>query len=235
MRLTLDEVANFSKCPRYYQNLKGYVLPKSRRLSIIEKVMRRAYTRRTEYEKKSEWKSITGWIDREVFKDVDIDDEESFQAARKFSESILTFVQKWYEFDYIRSTVPSYIDIPVGYDFVSHIVVGEIPLIHVHETPMITYIDELDYDSLKIYNNIKVMSWACLLMEQLNIDQIKVRHLFVGPKSGFTWDPATIKRNKCPTTKETVKEIAYSIAAGISYPSYTDMCNGCQFYRRCKI
>ena len=235
MRLTLDDISSFSRCPRYYQNLKGYIFPKSRRQSIIEKVIRRAYTRRTEYEKKSEWKSVIGWIDREVFRDVDVENEESFRAARGLSESILVFIQKWYEFDYIRNTDPSYLDVPVTYDFVSHIVVGTIPLVHVQETPVITYIDELDYDSLKIYNDIKVMGWAGMLTDQLGLDQVKVRHLVIGPKSGLSSTPAIIKKDSCKAIKETIKEIAYSIAAGVSYPSYTEACGTCPFRKGCRI
>jgi CRISPR/Cas system-associated exonuclease Cas4 (RecB family) len=235
VRLSLDDIYTFSLCPRFYRYVQTYVQPKSKKVSIIEKIMRRAYTRRTEYEKKSEWKSVLGWIDKEVFKNVDIDNTESFLAARKMSENILIFIQKWYEQDYIRSSGASYIDVRVAYDFGTNVVVGYIPIVEAKQIPLITYVDDIEYDPLKIYNNIKVMAWASMLLEELDIEEVKIRHLIVGEKSGFSFEPATIKNNKASTIKQTVREIAASIAAGVSYPSYTEMCRSCQFRKSCRL
>jgi hypothetical protein len=160
VRISLDDISLFIQCPRYYFLLKkeSYVFPSSRRLSIIERMIARAYTRRTDYETKSEWRSIVGWVDKEVFKDVDIADEKAFEAARKLSESVLLFLQKWYEFDYIRSSAPAYVGIPVCYDFGDVIVESRVPLIQMEDVPVITYIDEIDYDELRIYTISK--QWA---------------------------------------------------------------------------
>ena len=76
-----------------------------------------------------------------------------------------------------------------------------------------TYIDELEYDNLKIYNNIRVMGWACMLLEELDIEEVKVNHLCIGPESGIKRDPATIKKDRCSGVKEMVRGIAASISA----------------------
>lgn len=236
MRISLDDIQTFSFCPRYYKYSKNSVTSKSKKLSIIDKVIRRAYLRKAEYNRHSQWKSILGWIDKEVYRNVDMDNEDSFFAARKLSENILVFVQKWYQFDYIRNDNPTYVDIFVSYDFVTNVVYGEIPIIEISEDkPTIKYIDELEYDNLKIYNDIKVMGWAAMLLEELDIEEIGVKHFFVGPRSGISSDPATIKKSLCPRIKETIREIAISIRSDISYPSYTEMCYTCPFRKQCRI
>jgi hypothetical protein len=236
VRITLENIYSFSLCPRYYKYSKQSLYPRSKRLSIVDKVIRRAYARQIEYGRQSQWKSIVGWIDKEVFKDVDINNEQSFFSARKLSENILVFIQKWYQFDYLRNDNPSYIDIPVSYDFGSNVVVDTIPIVQIkQDTPFITYIDELEYDNLKIYNNIRAMGWACTLLDELDINEIHIRHLFIGPNSGISSEPAVIKRDACSRVKETIRQIAISIRADITYPSYTEMCKTCEFKRRCRF
>ena len=237
MRLSLEkDIAYFSKCPQLYTFSKTKILsPPSMRLSIIERVIKKAYIRRTDYEKKTEWRSIVGWIDKEVFANVDIENEEAFNAGRKLAENILTFVQKWYEFDYIRDTATSYINVPVIYDFVNSIVLGNIPILQVSDIPTIIYIDELEYDNFKIYNNIVAMGWACMLLEELDIDEIKVSHLSVGPEAGIKRNPVTVKKTKCEKVRSIVKQIVSSIEAGIYYPSFTAECSFCPFRQNCRI
>ena len=236
MRISFDDIKTFSLCPRYLKYSKSSIQTQSRKLSIINKTIRKAYARQAEYNRPSQWKSVIGWMDKEVYKDADMDNEDSFFAAHKLAEDILVFIQKWYEFDYLRNEYPTYIDLPVSYDFGSNIVYGEIPIVQILENkPIIKYIDEFEYDNLRIYNDIKIMGWASMLLEMLDIPEVGVRHIFVGPKSGISSEPATIKKNLCPRIKETIREIATSIRAGISYPSYTEMCYTCPFKRKCSI
>lgn len=237
MRLSLEkDIAYFSKCPQFFTFSQTKRLPPpSLRLSIIEKVIKRAYIKRTDYEKKTEWRSIVGWIDKEVFRNVDVENEESFNAGRKLAENILTFIQKWYEFDYIRDPAASYVNVPVVYDFVTSIVYGNIPILQVADIPTIIYIDEFEYDSFKIYNSITAMGWACMLLEELDIDEIKVSHLSVGPASGIKRNPVTVKKTKCKKVRSIVKQITSSIEAGINYPSFTTECNLCPFRQNCRV
>lgn len=236
MRIPIDDIKTFSLCPRYFRYSKNSISTKSKKLSIINKVIRKAYIRKAEYSRHSQWKSVIGWMDKEVYKNADIDNEESFQAAHKLAEDILVFIQKWYQFDYLRDEYPTYIDLPVSYDFGSDVVYGEIPIVQiVGNKPIVKYIDELEYDNLRIYNDIKIMGWASMLLEMLDIEEVGVRHIFVGPKSGISSEPATVKKNLCPRIKETIREIATSIRVDISYPSYTEMCYTCPFKRQCSI
>lgn len=238
MRLSLEkDIAYFSKCPKFFDFSKTKILPSSSFcLSIIEKVIKRAYIKRTDYEKKTEWRTIVGWIDKEVFRNVDVENEEAFDAGRKLSENILTFVQKWYEFDYIRDTAASYVNVPVVYDFVTSIVYGNVPILQIDgDIPTIIYIDELEHDNFKIYNNIVAMAWACMLLEELDIDEIRVSHLSVGPDAGIKRNPVTVKKTKCGKVRSIIKQIAFSIEAGIYYPSFTAECNFCPFRQNCRI
>jgi CRISPR/Cas system-associated exonuclease Cas4 (RecB family) len=234
VRIPLDDAKHFAKCPKYLSFLRGgYRQTISKRLYIIDKIIKKAYIRRTEYEKKTEWRTITNWIDKIIFKDVDVTNEESFKAARKFSENILTFIQKWYEFDYVRNDNASYVDTPVSYGFNSHVIHGCIPLIHVGEVPVISYVDEESYDNLKIYKDIKAMSWAFMLLNELSINKVKIKHISIGPGSGFKVEPVSVDKKVCTGIKKALEEIAISISAGVSYPSYTSACNTCSFKRKC--
>jgi hypothetical protein len=233
--LTFDDISSFSKCPLYREKSKKYLFPKPLRLSIVEKVIRKAYIRRTEYEKKAEWKVILSWVDREVFKDVDVSNDEALEAGRKLSESILIFIQKWYQFDYLRTDAPSYPDVPIFYDFGRVLVKGKIPLLTIGDIPLITYIDETDIDNLEVYRDIKVMAWACALIEQLEVEAVNVRYISIGERSALSEQPATIKKDKCPHVRKIVEQIAASIDAKVCYPSFTAECMTCSFRRGCRF
>jgi len=236
VKLTLEnDIYNFIKCPRYYKLSRQYKYPISPKLDIIESVIRKAYTRRTQLNRCSEWRSLVGWVDKKVFKKVDINNEEAFEASRRLSEEILVFLQKWYTFDYVRSLSPVYINTGLLYELGANVVVGKVPFLEADEVPTITYFGEKAIDNLKIRSDIRATGWAAYLIEELNLEAINVRHLHIGPDSGILVEPATIKRLKCKEIKEIIHEVAACIAADISYPSFTEMCSSCEFHRKCKI
>jgi CRISPR/Cas system-associated exonuclease Cas4 (RecB family) len=79
------------------------------------------------------------------------------------------------------------------------------------------------------------MGWASMLIEELDVDEVRIKHLYAGPLSGIKRDPALIKRKKSAAIKNTIQEIALSIKSKISYPSFTSACAECPFQRKCRL
>ena len=234
MWISLRDITLFSRCPSYFKFFSSIQTPKdSKYLAIIKRVIKKAYIRRTEYLKKAEWRVITSWIDKEVFKDIDVTDKKAFQSARKLAELIFVFIDKWYTQDYLRGVSESFVDIPFRYEYGSNLIYSVASVLQLDKTPVITYIDEKKTDDAKMYNDLEIRGLAWLALEELKLSRIKMRHIFVGPASGIEFNTITVHRYQNENVKKIVKQVATLISKGYDYPSFTAMCGMCQFKKRC--
>jgi len=191
--------------------------------------------RRTEYAKKAEWRVIMGWVDKEVFQEVDVTNAESFQTARKLSEKILVFLQKWYNYDYIRDSSDAFVDVPFAYDFNNNLIYGVAPILHINTPPTISIFSENLPDDLKIYDDYKIMGLGWLAMKQLSLDKIIVRCIKAGQASGIQYKSITFNQEKFKNIEKAVAQISHCIYQDIDYPAYNDLCINCLYRRMCRF
>lgn len=237
MRINLTQISRFSKCPRYFHYLENSLtIPISKSLTIASLVIKKAYNIALESGHLVDYRRIVGWVDTEVFRNVDVGNKESFKAARSLSEYILNFIQIWRESIYVIDKIGGYSDLTLNISIGNrHFIEGKIPIILPLDIPVITYIDNIDLTDTKMYNDIKARGLAWMVSKFLSVDKITLRHLQMKPRGGFNVNEIHLNKKKNDATGELLSQLVESINCDINYPSITEQCLTCAFRKRCKF
>jgi hypothetical protein len=230
VRLTVQDIANFSKCPRYYHLYKKIFNPQ---VDIIKKVISKCYIKRTEYVKKAEWRVVTSWVDRIVFKDVNVSDKEEFNVARKLSENIIGFLYKWYHKYYLPDWREGFSNVPLERELGSHAVQGFPLAIILDDEPELWVLDDRDISYLSKDFELKLFSW--LLIDAINVDAIILKYMYISPNYGLEVKKLRVTRDNVRNMNQYAWHIAECISRNIDYPSITAMCYTCEVKNRCII
>lgn len=229
MRLSVRDISNFSKCPRFYNIHKELIDTPT---DIIRRVMCKCYVKRTEYDKRAEWRVIMGWIDRIVFKDVDISDRNLFAAARKKSENIVAFLYKWYKQHYLkeyREGFNVHLERQVG----DHIVYSSPTFVILADEPELWIVDCRDISHLIRDFELRLAAW--LFMDAIKVKSIILKYLYVGPDYGMTVKSHHITEKQVRNINQYARHIADCISRNTDYTSITPMCYTCVEKDKCVI
>lgn len=235
MRLHLKDLKVFSDCPAFYQLSKGdkVLIPYQR--AVIESVIKKCHMQATETGHRTSWRTIIGWVDAEVFVDVNIENDESFRAAKVLSENILLSVQKWYGTLYMSENYQSYIDLDLECEIGNHIVISRIPIIQVAESVIITVFREVGMSRLELYNDLEIRGLAWLVASHLDYESILIRCLAYGLRGKMEVIEISSNKDDHERIEDTIYQVVSGIYAGFCYPSRTTQCKSCTFIRRCRL
>lgn len=236
MRIPLSYIAKYSQCPRRFFYLKSALpTPEDRRLAIAKSVINKAYNSLTETNHLVDWRRIIGWVDTQVFKGINISNEEAFKAARITAEQILSFLQSWYHTIYVKENSGVFTDLNTQAQVDNHTIVAQIPIVRATYPPSITYIDDRLPSFAKMYNDIKARGLAWALSSTVDAVNIEVQHIVMKPKGGFDIEEITVDKDGNQRARAVISQLADSISRGIDYPSVTQQCYECAFRRKCQI
>ncbi len=236
MRISLKDISNFSKCPRYYHFLKE---KKSRltyrRTEIFKYAIQRAYSYQMNG-KKPTWRMIMGWIDSQIFKDIDVTSDDDIDKGRKLSESILVPLKNWYDKVFISEHVEGYVNVPAEYvvkGFQFHTV---IPLLKLTE-PTITAVimDNVVVSRVQLYNDILARGTALIAAKQLGYKEVVLEHMLLGPSRALERTVLECDESLNRRTEKVLVQIGKQIVDKVNYPSITAMCIECPFKRDCLL
>lgn len=236
MRISLDDISYFSRCPKLFSLVKDTSLSVDKRLLVVQQVVQKAYTATIETGFRVQWRRIVGWVDTLIFQDIDINNEESFKVTRIAAEQILSFLMSWYHIIYLNDNAGGFpgvkIEQPVGdrflvYDFLLAVKPDNIPTI--------LYIDDINRTRAKIFNDIKLRGQAWLLSKSMGSSEIMLQCLCFKPKGGFGFNEVYIEDKDNQNMEEILLQIASSISCNIDYPSVSEDCNICRLKNRCRI
>lgn len=221
---------------RYLWFLKGAKLPsKKRKIATIEKVMKKCYLKSTETGYRAQWRTIVGWVDSIVFKNIDSMDDENFTAAKQEAEHILLFLRSWYQVFYLKEDVYGYIDVPLSQELQGHTVLAVAPIIKVADIPTVIILDEVVQSEPQLYNNIYARGLAYMLSKSLGYKDISIQYMAVGSRGGKEISEITLGEEEHLRTESMISDLCTIIAAKVDFPSVTEMCQVCPFSRRCKL
>jgi hypothetical protein len=236
MRIQLHEIAQASKCMRYYQFVKDVQLPsKPKQVSVTEKVIKKCYLQDSATGFKVQWRTIVGWVDSLVFKNINILSDEGFELAKKTSEYILSFLRIWYKTYYLKEQSIAYPDIALECSFSEHLVVGIVPIIKLNEDPVVVIVDDIVYNETQLYNSIYHRGLAYMVANSLDNPNISIQYMAMGVRGGSDIVQIKIGEDEHLRTAKMLSNISTMIAAKIDFPSVTQMCQACPFSRRCKL
>ena len=204
-------------------------------ISTIEKVMKKAYIQATETGFRSEWRKIVGWVDQEVIKDQDISQTEIMERVKNESEHILKFLSHWYNKIYLKENVAAFVDLALEVQLGNHIVSGSIPIIRAFEFPAIIILSDVVRNEWELYNDIEIRGLGWLALQALQVSNLLIDCLTIGPNGGFITNRVKITEETSRTARKMIKDITKNIGNGQDYPSVTSKCQTCPFQRRCII
>lgn len=235
MILNLNEINNFSRCPRYFRYISNMPVTTSRYADIVNYTIKKAYNLTTESGFRIETRRIVSLVDKQVFKDVDVENKKDFTYNRSLSEKILLITQKWNEKFYSKEETGGYTDITIE-KFIGthHTIQDTLPIVLPLDIPVITIIEEQSYTKTQLVNNIKYRGYAWLLFSSLNCDEICIRHISIGDLAGFVVNEFTINKKMNQNVENIILQIAESINSGIDYPARSMQCESCYFKWKCK-
>lgn len=237
MLVNLNQIARFSKCPRFFRFMENVIIPSpDKRISIATLAIKKAYNIATESGHLADHRRVMGWVDTEVFRKIDIEDQEAFSRARVSSEQILTFIQSWREAFYSVELIGGYTDIISEVPMKDGCMVKDIlPIIIPSDVPIVIYIDDVETTDAKMYNDIRARGLGWMLSKSLSCPETIVRHLCFKPRGGFGLNEIFINKDSNDRIEESILELVGSIRFNIDYPSVTEQCLNCAFKRRCKL
>jgi hypothetical protein len=198
-------------------------------------VLIKSYSQALETGFKPKWRSILHWVDRRVFENVDINDNESFKAGKATSEEILFFLNRWYKDILLPENMLVYPGLALSSMVGNTVVWSDIPVVKLQETPTILNVDGVVQHEWRLYNDLEVRIQAWLVNSHLDCGTIDYHKMIMGPKGGFNHMKIYIDEKAHMRTKEVVFQIAEQVRKGIHYPSVGPQCNECIFRRRCKL
>lgn len=234
MRLHLRDIKAFSDCPALYRFSEGDQVLIPRRRAVTESVIKKCYIQATETGYRTSWRSVVGWVDADVFADVDIEDRENFRAAKALSTHILSSVQKWYS-TYMEENFESYVDLDLYKNVGDDVVVGTAPIIHATDPVTVTIFRDLGISRLELYNDLEVRALGWLIYCTLDAVMTNIRTITVGPQGGLNTIELSLEQDDHKRTESVVKQVLKGIRAGLSYPSRTEQCRSCKYLRRCLL
>jgi hypothetical protein len=236
VKTNLQEIKRASQCLRYNEFYNNNLI-KSDNLLVrtINSVIQKAYLQVTETEFRCDWRRIIGWVDKEVFRDIDIEHTESWTKGKTNSEHILMFLRKWYEDIYMNDSVHSFADFALEAELSGHIIQGRIPLLKLQDPPTILYATDVVRREAELYNDISVRGMAWLVMEALECERVSIQELAIGSRGGYNSLQIQIDSSSNSGVTKMLAEITGLIAHAIDYPSVTEQCNTCPFRKQCVI
>lgn len=236
MRIQLEEIRAVSQCPRYNSLLKQ-VEHKSETSSTqtILNIFKECYIQIRETSSRPSWREIVGWVDTEVFRNLDVSNEETYEAGRRRSEHLLGWLSKWYNGVLLKESIRGYVNFAISQSIGEHEIYTQAPLIKLLDPPIVTWISSVVRSEIELYNDIQVRGLLWIVSSNLDSDRVKGQELFMGPQGGYQNTLIDVDRESHTRTKKMISQVIELIIAGIDYPSVTKRCIECPFRRRCKI
>jgi hypothetical protein len=173
-----------------------------------------------------------GWVDRIVFKGVDISDKNAFVAARKTSENIIGFLYKWYKRHYLkehREGFNVYLERQIG----AHSVYAPPAVVILDDEPELWIFDTREIQYLYKDFELRLLVW--LLIDAIDVPAIILKYAHVSPNFGFTVRKERIMKKNVRNINQYARHIADCISKNIDYPSTTPMCYTCEKKDKCIV
>lgn len=236
MLVPLQDLDTFSKCSRFFNFAKTNppVTDPDRRMSIFTEVLQQMYLFQLDGSKPTQ-RQIIGWVDKRVFKPLDVTNDEQMAKGLDLSESVLMPLRTWYEDYFLKEQLEGYINVPIDYTVKGHQIQAIVPLIKLSDPISILLVGNAVQSKFQLYNSLLGRGMALLVSKELKTPVVNLQYLYIGNR-----EMTNIIELKCTEemnrrTEEILTQIADSMAAGHNYPSFTPMCITCPYRKDCII
>ena len=235
MRINLKNLKTFSRCPvAFCFNIKEKTVITTENKHIISNVITKAILQVMETSFRADWKKIINWVDKEIFKNVDIYDLDQYNAAKKNSEYILLALGVWYERVYLQWSSEAFVNVPLGVETSGIFIESQAPVINLMNPIVCTYIgDDLYLTKKEYYNDIEIRGLAWLVSEHLKCDEVTIQCLSLGKRGRLETNVVSFDSNSLKKTFIYINNMCRIIKHKYIYPSISEGCISCKYYSKC--
>jgi len=235
VRLDLKDLKIFANCPlAFCFSRKAEKLGRTELEKIVTDIVCKSVMHATETSFCADWRTIVGWVDKEVFKSSDIYEEEHFQAAKKQSEHALLALAIWYEQIYLQWTSEAFTNVPLGVEKSGIFIQGTAPIIHLKNPILCTYIgSNLFKNKKELFNDIEIRGLAWLISDHLKCDEVNLQALCLGKRGGLEITNLTYDSSSLNRTRQYLDNMCRIIKKKYYYPSIGASCYTCDYYNKC--
>ena len=232
MRISLEQIDLYSRCPNLFFLSQEIQVAPERKLYVCSRVIEKAYSVSTETHFRVDWRRIVGWTDKLVFEDLNPESEEQWEEGRLRSEQCLSFLQTWYNGIYMKENVEAMTQFQVELALRDHIVYSQIPVAKLTNPLTVQMVSD---DTKLIQHNLYAQGMAALVAQSARLDEVILHILYLHPRGGFSQGVVTLSRDMIAKTVKTLEAISYLIANKVKYPVVSASCDTCLYYRRCRV
>ena len=235
MKLNARLLKVFSQCPAAFlfslKNKSPLVTEQER---LIKNIINKSIVRALETSFKIRWRTIVGWVDKDIFSRVNIDDKESFDTAKRNSEYALLALSTWYREIYLNWNKESFVDIQLKTSKGDILIEDIVNVITLTDPITCTLINKNFYDNKKGYYSdleIKILAW--LVSKELKCDTVNIQNLSLGSRGQMSINKITYDKEGLYRTETYVENICRIIQKKYYYPSVDNKCRDCNYYSKC--
>ncbi len=207
---------------------------------LLERCLKGAYINKSRTGIRPSWKSITGTVDKFVFRDVDIEDQEATKVAYKRSLSYIDSIKKsWFDPLFLTESYDGLCDMKLG------MIVGEHSLLHDtvdlilfdEKDVIICQVTDVDDPVSTLYNDIRLRGQALMLSRELGKNVNKIRRITWKKETAITvkdihiHHPEEFNRK----TEIAISQMVEGIRNEVFYTSVNTQCLTCPFRKICSM
>lgn len=237
MRLNLKDLKIFSKCPvAFCFSLKDKAPLVTEQERIISKTISKAVLQIMETTYRADWRKIVGWVDKEVFNNVNVYSKEQYDIAKKNSEHILIALRTWYEQVYQLWDMEAFVEVPLGVETSGVFIHGTAPIISLSNPIVCMCIDKNLYDTKKEYQrDIEIRGLAWLASKHLDCDEVIIQCLSLGKRGRIDINLIKFNADSLNRTAVYIDNMCKIIKKKYFYPSISHQCISCKYYNKCTL
>lgn len=234
--LSLNDISTYAMCPAYYWFSKTIApTPESHRIKLIRSIIQKCYLRIAEAEWRTDWRLISGWVDRDMYENIDMSNKAAIKAQQLHTEKILLGLKSWYKQIYLREEDAGFANIKLKFNIGKFRIEDTMPIVKSSEIPSIIIIDDVEIGARQLYNSFIHRGYSWLFSKEVDSPKVRIEHLSFGPLGSFQHNTVVLNTKDNASTEQRITNILYCMNAKVNYPSITSMCNECQFRSKCNI
>jgi hypothetical protein len=221
VRLDLNQLDIFTKCPMAFCYPKKNKDPlRTEQQRIFNLIVTRSVLQVMETSHRVDWKRIIGWVDKEIFKNVDVFDKDQYNVASKNSEHILLSLSIWYEQLYLQWTAESFVNVPLGTEKAGIFLEAKASVISLKNPIVCTNITSKVFSTKReCFEDITVKAKAWLISEHLRCDEVSMQCLSLGKRGGLEITRVDYNAKDLKSIALHINNICRIIKQKLFYPS----------------
>lgn len=245
IQIPLDDIVVASMCMKKYEYWTtkdhGVATSLSWDLSLLKEIFKYAYAKKNKFGKRPAWKAITGVIDQQIFKDVDMKDDSQIDAAYAKSLKLIEKIRReWYVPVFQEEDFEGLVDwwdgiiLPNGYVITD---TADLILFDEKKDLILCQLSPIESQVSTLYNDIKLRGQALILTNELGQQVTRMRRISWGESDKIRVRDIHINEPEKfhDNTLRAMVQITNGIKNRAFYTSVSEQCYTCPFRKICSM